>query len=174
MIKKESYFLTFDASGKTTGLGFTPDGTIPKNGVACEKSEAQNWQSFKVDLSGATPIKQPTTPPALSLSSQARKLIKEGLTISVNGSINLTATFSTESHHFLKLMAIATVISGTGKFPGGSDTFPIVDKGGVSHMLTVSQFMEINSKISEFIILCEQVIDGNSQKLPQNAIKTTI
>jgi hypothetical protein len=50
-------YLHYNSSGKVIGTGYTPDGTIPADAIACSASQVANWQSLAVDLS--------TTPPSI-------------------------------------------------------------------------------------------------------------
>lgn len=47
MTNKATYYLTLNATGTAfTGIGYTPDGTIPKEVMPCTQEQAQNWQQY--------------------------------------------------------------------------------------------------------------------------------
>jgi len=54
-------FLTHDTSGDVTGHGFTPDGTIPVNGIECTAQQAQAWQGSTIFAGAIVPPPPPTS-----------------------------------------------------------------------------------------------------------------
>jgi hypothetical protein len=87
-------YLHYNSSGKVIGTGYTPDGTIPADAIACSASQVANWQSLAVDLS--------TTPPSIvdapasvllaqaqtaqnALLKQARNAAIQAIPVTING-----------------------------------------------------------------------------------------
>ena len=47
MTSKATYYLVTNPAGTAfTGIGYTPDGTIPKEVMPCTQEQAQNWQQY--------------------------------------------------------------------------------------------------------------------------------
>ncbi len=58
------YYITkWTSTGKITGTGFTPDGTIPQGAIACTEEQAKNNSRYVVDTS--------TTPPTVAVAPSA-------------------------------------------------------------------------------------------------------
>jgi len=64
------YYVFADSTGKITGVGQTPDGTLPLNAVECTATEAAGFQQYAVDLSAAVPAIIPA--PAAQLLAQSQ------------------------------------------------------------------------------------------------------
>jgi hypothetical protein len=58
-----THFLTFDLAGQYTGSGYTPDGTLPNDAVACTEAEAQAAGPWTRVIGGALNVGQAPAPP---------------------------------------------------------------------------------------------------------------
>ena len=63
-MKSTKYFHFDPATGSITGVGFTPDGTIPSDCIACTDVQADSPENFQVDISA--------NPPSVIPASQAQ------------------------------------------------------------------------------------------------------
>jgi hypothetical protein len=76
-------YLHYNSSGTVIGTGYTPDGTIPADAIACSAAQVANWQSLSVDLS--------TTPPSI-VSAPASVLLAQAQQAQI---ATLTAAYQT-------------------------------------------------------------------------------
>jgi hypothetical protein len=58
-----THFVTFDLAGEYSGAGFTPDGTLPHNAVACTEAEAQAAGPWTQVVGGALIVGEAPAPP---------------------------------------------------------------------------------------------------------------
>ena len=116
----------------------------------------------------------PPAPPAPTLAQQAGALLAGGATLTVTGSLTLTATFPADLATQHKLLGMqALIVHGGGAFPGGAATWPMRDATGAWHQLTPAQYSEISAAIGAFAAACQLVIDGASTTLPSAAAAVT-
>ena len=51
------YFSYNQTTGQISGIGVTPDGTVPSTAIVCTQAQSQNWQQYAINLA--------TTPPSI-------------------------------------------------------------------------------------------------------------
>jgi hypothetical protein len=99
-------------------------------------------------------------PPALTVPQQALALLDGGIELAITGSMTLTAKFPTSSLPQHLLLALQTVVSGSGAFPGGAAAWPVQDAAGAWHSLTLAQFKPIATAIAAFVAQTLLVAQG--------------
>jgi hypothetical protein len=67
-------YLLYDSSGGVIGAGYTPDGTMPPNSIACTSAQSAAWQGSTA-VAGA--IVAPPAPPPPTLAQQAAALLPD-------------------------------------------------------------------------------------------------
>jgi hypothetical protein len=67
----ETYYLHFDASGNITGVGMTPDGTLPTGVIECTQAQYQNPSAWRVDTAATPAEVVPASAAALLAQAQA-------------------------------------------------------------------------------------------------------
>ncbi len=158
-----------------TGIGFTPDGTLPPMGaIACTNAQATAWQGSTI-ASGA--IVPPVNAPP-SLAQQAAAALAAGLEIALSGSMTLAATvFPTDPVTQAKLNAVSTVVLKTGAFPGGAADYPMKDAAGDWHTFTIGQYEAVATAIAAYVAPLDLIIDGNplnATALPVSSVSLTV
>jgi hypothetical protein len=146
------------AGGNATGVGFTPDGTLPSGATACTTGQAAAWQ-FSTLVSGAIVA---GSAPAPGLTQQAAGLLAGGLAITSTATTALSATYPVDPVSQQKLLAVQSVLSVTGSFPGGASTWPVKDAAGAWHVCTAAQFTAIAVAIAAFVAPCDLIMDGHT------------
>lgn len=115
--------------------------------------------------------------PVLTLEQQAQNLINEGLTITLTGSLTLTATFRTNANAQKLISAVLNVVSATGSFPEGAATHPLQDKNGNWHPLTIPQYKAVSGAITTYVALMQLISQGNplnAKALPASTINLPV
>ena len=91
---KPAYYLHYNvATGDSTGQGYSSDGTIPTDCVACTASQAQNWQQYAIDLTTTPP--SIVDAPAAVLLAQAQAAQIASLTAAYESAISAPVSFKT-------------------------------------------------------------------------------
>ncbi len=107
-------YLTYNpATGAVIGLGFTPDGTLPPNSIACTADQALQPQQYQVDVS-ANPVSVIAAPAAqlLSLAQAAQVAV---LQASYQEAINTPVNFKNAAG------VTSTYAFGNALSPSGSN-----------------------------------------------------
>jgi hypothetical protein len=116
--------------------------------------------------------------PVVTLVERAAAAIAEGLTITLSGSVTLSATvFPTDPTTTIKIGQVVTAINATGGFPGGAEAYPIKDASGSWHSFTVPQYKAVAAAIAGFVGQLDLIIDGNplnATELPANSIALAV
>jgi len=113
---------------------------------------------------------------APTIAQQAAAAIMAGLTITLSGSVSLTALFPTDPATTGKLGAVVTTLVGTGAFPGGGTSYPMKDSGGAWHTFTAAQYKAVAGGIAAYVAALDLIIDGNpsgATALPPSTISIT-
>lgn len=97
--------------------------------------------------------------PILSKYQLAIKAIQDGLTVSIPRALKPTK-FKTDLHSINKLLPVLAVLSETGKFPGGSDKFPMRDDSGAWVVLNIAQYKAIVIARSSYWTACRLASEG--------------
>lgn len=156
-------FLTFNASGQSTGVGFTPDGTIPSFGVECTADQAKNWQSWGLVNGSLVGV----TPPALSPAQQATAALSAGIAISSTSTPSLNGVYACDSSTQGKINRIVSYIGANGKFPASLSEMPWPDINGTVHLFpSTSIFIAFGSATANYVVELEAVIMGVTNTLP--------
>jgi hypothetical protein len=118
----------------------------------------------------------PPAPPTPSLAQQAEALLAGGVTLTVTGSLTLTALFPTDASTQKHLSRIEQVVNTTGKFPNDAATWPVAASvAGVPgwHALTSGQFKAVATAISNFIAPAELIALGFAGTMPSASADVT-
>lgn len=160
-------YIRFNSKGVAYGVGFTPDGTLPADALACSQEQYQNWQSW----SNVGGVLTETTPPTLTLPQQAFALLAGGLTITLTGSLTGTVVFATTPQAMSNWQKLATVVAQTGTFPGGATSWDMQDTSGAWHPYTLAQWKTISAALAAFDAQCLLVMAQHpSATLPSSTI----
>ena len=164
-------FLTFNASGQPTGVGYTPDGTIPSFGVECTPEQAANWQSW-ANINGTLTA---VTPPAPTLSQQAASLLASGLTITSTSTPELNGTYIVASGVPFGREDIANeaqFISTFSEFTNGTTTldWPLIDGTTFVTFPSTTEFLAFAKAAARFYAACSAVKLTNSGTLPSASV----
>lgn len=109
-----------------------------------------------------------TAPPSAplltpTLAQQAVAAIGSGVTIALSGSTTLApTTFPTDPTTQTKLDSVITVVTATGKFPGGETLWPMKDAVGNWHTFTIGQYTTIAAAIAGYVAPLDLIQDGNT------------
>jgi hypothetical protein len=116
--------------------------------------------------------------PSLSLAQQAASAIGAGITISLSGTISLSATlFPTDPATLSKISDVAATIGATGGFPGGASSLPMKDSSGEWHSFTLSQWKSVAGAVGAYAAALQLIIDGNpleASSLPSASASLTV
>ena len=85
------YFVFADNSGRITGTGMTPDGTIPNGAILCTQNQSQNSQQYAVDVT--TTLPSIVSAPASVLLSQQQQRNITVLQAAYQAAINAPVAF---------------------------------------------------------------------------------
>lgn len=169
-----THFITFTAAGVPTGAGYTPDGTLPEDALACTLAQTADW-AVAISAAGVLSF---GTPPPPSLAQQAADAAVFGLAIALSGTMTLAATlFPTDPVTQTKLGAVVTTLLATGAFPGGSASYPMLDAAGAWHTFTAAQYKTVAGAIAAYVAACDLIAAGNplgATALPPNSVSLTV
>lgn len=162
-------YIQFNAAGIATGSGMTPDGTVPANAAACTDVQAQAWHG-STWVANAIVYAAPATP---SLAQQAAALLASGLAIVSTATSALSGTYPADPVSQGKLLAVQSVLSVSGAFPGGATTWPVKDASGQWHVATPAQFTAIALAVANFVAPIDLIMDGHAN-IPLPSSSATI
>ncbi len=157
-------FLTFNASGQPTGVGYTPDGTIPDFGVECTADQAANWQSWGRAADGSLVA---ITPPAPTPAQQARNAMNAGISITSTSTSSLDGVYACDTTTQGKINRIVNYIGVNSKFPAALSEMPWPDIDGTVHMFpSTASFLAFGSAVANYVVELEAVVMGLTSTLP--------
>lgn len=108
----------------------------------------------------------------ISLAEQARHALYDGVTITFPGKFDATI-FPVAIETQNRLRNILVLITSRGTFPGGIETFPIMDSSNTPHHLTVDEYTAMARKILDYAATLDLIADGNplgATSLPEPSI----
>ncbi len=91
MTASSNYLTYIPATGVVTGSGFTPDGTLPPDSIACTADQALQPQQYQVDVAANPPSVIPA--PAAQLLSLAQAAQTAVLKASYQTAISIPVSF---------------------------------------------------------------------------------
>ena len=166
------YSLHLDASGIGIGSHAYAEqpASYPPGEIACTQAQAQNPGTWQV-VSGALVPLPPT------LAQQAAALLAAGLTISLSGSLTLSATlFPTDAVTTAKLADMAAM-AARGVLPLGAAAYPMKDSIGVWHQFNAAQYQAVAGAIAAYAAALILIADGNplgATALPSASASLTV
>lgn len=114
--------------------------------------------------SGIWSFTAPAQPPEPlpTLAQTAATALYSGISLSLSGSMDLSATlFPCDPDTTSKTAKVILTLVGTQKFPGGATTFPMKDSSGTWHTFTAAQYIAVEAAISSYVATLNLIIDGN-------------
>ncbi|CAM6053371.1 unnamed protein product [Sphagnum tenellum] len=157
-------YLTFDpVTNLVTGVGYSPDGTVPPtisagtltfNTIIATAAQVANASGSMVANSVIIP--GTFVPP---LASQAQIALRGGLIVTSNSTSSLNGTYpvdgTTQSHIQSEIISIML----SGAFADGTNTVAWTDTSGVSHNFSVAQFQALALTIGSYVSSLYKVIN---------------
>ena len=128
-----------------------------------------------ITMVAGVPTVGTAAPPSLGQSAAAA--IMAGLTITLSGSVSLTALVPTDPATTGKLGAVVTTLVATGAFPGGGTSYPMKDSAGIWHTFTAAQYKAVAGSIAAYVAALDLIIDGNPSgtiSLPSSTISIVV
>lgn len=174
-------FLTYDpASGVVLGPGFSADGTLPADAIACSTAQAESWKTWHVtnETSSEGHAVRTLTPasPAvavLSLVQQAQEAVAAGLTITSTATPSLSGRYACDAAAQLKLARMNALIQRTGgvSFPAGLTALPWPDMTGTAHFFnTVIDFVNFETALGNYVLALDLIMTTKTGVLPSNSV----
>lgn len=162
-----THYLIFNDDGSSKGVGFTPDGTIPENGLPCTQEQKDAWQYWKNVKGKLVPAK-----PVLSLRTQATELIAHGITIISDLVPPGTYSVAQGAHHGRDdILAELLSINSFGEFTNGKQTLDWKLKDGTNVTFPSTDVFKIFAKAAlRFFSECRAVQIANAGTLPSASV----
>jgi len=145
------HYLTHDEAGNVTGVGLTPDGSVPPSGaVVCTQEQAKAWQGSTIRQGAIVPPPAEMTK-SLALFAEVLNTLNAGLTIKSAGTPSFNGTYPVSQSVIAELGTVAQYIQANGVFPGGAGMLPWDDVNGVPHIIpTLEMFTAVNNAIHNY------------------------
>ena len=160
-------FVIYSGSA-VTGKGFTPDGTLPPNALACTAAEFAAAGAWSTIVDGVLVVGAPV----LTLAQQAAAASFAGLTIDLNGTV---ALFPTDAATQGYINAEVTSILLNSTFADGTASVEWPDATGTLHNLSVPQFKAVAGAIGAYVAACRKCVIGSAGAvLPPSSITITV
>lgn len=159
--------VTLNADG--TAKGFYSDDFhaahhIPADAVRIAEAQYQQWHAgFGVNppklyrLVGGKLVDHVAE---LSLIHHAVTAAGAGLTVTIKG-LPASTKFPTNATALQRMAAVMFIVNATGRFSAGFTTWPMKDRAGQWHSLTVDQYKAIATAITSYVAACQLIADGN-------------
>ena len=145
------------------------------------------WNEPSNLLPGEVYFAAPATPTQLAaafpsygvvpLAQQAASALAAGLTISLSGSLTLSATlFPTDPTTTAKIIAMVAM-AGQGVLPIGATDYPMKDSAGIWHHFIAAQYIKVGGAIASYASALDLIADGNplgATALPSASVSLTV
>lgn len=137
----EMFYVT-TAAGGVTGVGYTPDGTLPPGAVVCTQEESLAAGQWSTIVDGALVIGTPPGPTAEQQSqAELATRIAAGITITSTNLPAVNGTYALDSVSTAQIFQIGLYADRFGVFPSGGPTQMYPDIAGAPHSFTVAMFV---------------------------------
>ena len=147
---KATKYLKFDASGAVTGVGFTPDGTVPPTGaIACTAAQAKAWAGSTVVNGAVVPPPPPSAPEAAQAAYVAA--VAAGVAITSTRTPALTATYALDQISLSSVTVELAHIATAGKFSNGRAERAWIDRSGKPHVFpSIAEFTAVFEAVMQY------------------------
>jgi hypothetical protein len=144
-------FLIYDpATGNVTGVGFTPDGTLPGAGaIVCTDAQHDAWQGSRV-TNGA--IVAPLPVP-LTWDQVLAQKIASGIAITSTGTPTISATYALDDLTMNQIGPVARDFAAGFGLPGGASTFTYPDATGRPRTFTGPQMVALYKAMRDLLFM---------------------
>jgi hypothetical protein len=164
---KATKYLIFNTAGTVTGVGYTPDGTVPAGRIACTAAQAAAWQGSTV-VNGAIIAAPPPPPP--TLAQQAQAALAAGVALVSTSTAALDGTYAIDSESRSDMMAEMIALMANGTFTNGTTTLAYADAGGTMHSFPVTQFKAFATGVGGLVGALKAIIKTNTGPLPATTL----
>jgi hypothetical protein len=161
------WFVRLNAAGAVTGGGYSPDGTLPKNSIACTQAQAAVAGPWSSIVNGVLVVGAQS----VSVSKQVRNLLGAGLTVTSTSTPVIDGTYATDSTTISHLQSEMLSILAAGTFADGAGTLIWPDISGTMHVFpSVEVFKNFAVAMAAFVAAAAKVKNGSIGVLPNTSV----
>ena len=131
------------------------------NGAVWAERTARPWH-----VSGGALV--PAAPLERTLAQRAGDLLAGGLTVTSAGTPEISGVYACDPASRAAIAEIVAGINAGHGFPGGGESFDFgLMRVGVAEFHSETLFLAVAIRVRDFVYLCNQVIAGRSDVLPE-------